>query len=235
VEATLAGQDVIAAQKQAAARAAVNEIQPDMLVGIGTGTSARLALAALAERAAAGLKVTCVATSRQISRAARTAGLTVRAFDALARVDLAIDGADEIDPRLRAIKGHGGALLREKVVAQAAGRMIVVADARKLVATLGEHAVPVEVLPFAAAFVASRIETLGARTERRMADGRSFRTDQGNIILDCRFDTINDPGELARILSDIPGMLGHGLFLDEIDAAYVGTRDGVTIMHRPAT
>ena len=228
-------EDDVTAQKRAAARAAVAEIEDGMLVGLGTGTTANFAIVALGERAAAGLKVRTVATSLAAARAAESAGLEVLPFDTLARVDLAIDGADELDPQLRAIKGRGGALLREKIVAAAATRMIVVIDARKLVTDLGTAPLPVEVLPFAARFVSDRIEHLGASVSLRMADDTLYRTDQDNIILDCRFGPIDDPQALASALSAIPGLLGHGLFLDEVDAAYVGRSDGVARLTRGAS
>lgn len=227
--------DDVAAHKRAAARAAVAEIEDGMLVGLGTGSTADFAIAALGERVAASLKVTTIPTSLAAGRAAEAAGLAVLPFDTLARLDLAIDGADELDPQLRAIKGRGGAMLREKIVAEAAERMIVIVDASKQVTGLGRGALPVEVLPFAAGFVSDRLERLGATVSRRMAGEACYRTDQDNIILDCRFGSIDDPQELASALSAIPGMLGHGLFLDEIDAAYVGGSDGVTQLTRGAS
>ncbi len=142
----------IAAHKRAAACAAVAEIEDGMLVGLGTGTTANFAIAALGERVAAGLKVTTVATSLADWPRRGSGGPSVLPFDTLARLDLAIDGADELDPQLRAIKGKGGAMLREKIVAAAADRMIVIVDASKQVTQLGGAALPVEVLPFAAGF-----------------------------------------------------------------------------------
>jgi len=223
------------AYKQAAAYAAVAEIEDGMLVGLGTGTTANLAIAELGKRVAAGLKVTSVATSLAAAHAAEAAGLPTLPFDTLTSVDLAIDGADELDAQLRAIKGKGGAMLREKIVAAAATRMIVIVDIGKQVARLGRGALPVEVLPFAAGFVSHRIERLGATVSQRMANNTCYRTDQDNIILDCRFGSIDDPQTLASALSAIPGMLGHGLFLDEIDAAYVGGNDGVIRLTRGAS
>jgi ribose 5-phosphate isomerase A len=228
-------QDDVAANKRAAACAAVAEIEDGMLVGLGTGTTANFAIAALGERVAAGLQVTTIATSLAAAQAAEAAGLPTLPFETLARVDLAIDGADELDPQLRAIKGKGGALLREKIVAAAATRMIAVVDTGKQVARLGRAALPVEVLPFAAGFVSHRIERLGATVSQRMAGEACYRTDQDNIILDCRFGSIDDPQGLASALSAIPGMLGHGLFLDEIDTAYVGGSDGVIHLTRGAS
>jgi ribose 5-phosphate isomerase A len=224
----------IAPSKRAAAHAAVAEIEDGMLVGLGTGTTANFAITALGERVAAGLKMTTVATSLATGRMAEAVGLRVHPFDTFARLDIAIDGADELDPQLRAIKGKGGAMLREKIVAAAAERMIVIVDAGKQVAMLGRAPLPVEVLPFAAGFVTQRIERLGAAVSLRMAGDTSYRTDQNNVILDCRFGLIADPQALSAALSAIPGMLGHGLFLDEIDAAYVGRSDGVTQLTRGA-
>jgi ribose 5-phosphate isomerase A len=223
------------ARKRAAAHAAVAEVQDGMLVGLGTGTTAGFAIAALGERVAAGLKIRTVATSLAARHAAEIAGLSVLPFDTLTRLDLAIDGADELDPQLRAIKGKGGAMLREKIVAAAAERMIVIVDAGKHVPRLGRGALPVEVLPFAVAFVSHSIVSLGATVSRRLAGGAGYRTDQGNFILDCRFGAIEDPRALAAALSAIPGLLGHGLFLDEIDAAYVGGSDGVRLLTRGAS
>jgi len=225
----------VAALKRAAAFAAVDEVEDGMLVGLGTGTTANFAIAALGQRVAWGLRVTTIATSLATGRAAIAAGLPVLPFDTLAKLDLAIDGADELDPQLRAIKGKGGAMLREKIVAAAAARMILIVDAGKQVPRLGRGVLPVEVLPFAAAFVSDRIEHLGATVSRRMTGDSSYRTDQDNVVLDCRFHSIDDPQELASALSVIPGMLGHGLFLDEIDVAYVGRRDGVIQLFRGAS
>jgi ribose 5-phosphate isomerase A len=227
--------DDFAAHKRAAANAAVAEIEDGMLVGLGTGTTASFAIAELGVRVAAGLKVTTVATSLAAMLAAEAAGLAVRPFEALTKVDLAVDGADEIDPQLRAIKGKGGAMLREKIVAAAAERMIVVVDASKQVARLGRGALPVEVLPFAAGFVSHRIELMGATVSRRMTGDTNYLTDQDNIILDCEFGAIEDPLALASALSAIPCMLGHGLFLDEIDAVYVGGTEGVVMLSRGAS
>jgi ribose 5-phosphate isomerase A len=220
------------ALKRIAAIAAVAEIESGMLVGLGTGTTVAFAIEALGERAAAGLDIATVATSLATAREAKTAGLRVVSFDGLAQVDIAIDGADEIDTRLRAIKGGGGAMLREKIVAAAARRMIVVVDGGKQVTRLGAHPVPVEVLPFAAGFVTRRVMELGANVTRRMLGSSFYRTDQDNAVLDCRFGEIDRPDALAAALSAIPGLLGHGLFLDEIDAAYVGRTEGVLYFAR---
>jgi ribose 5-phosphate isomerase A len=221
-----------AAFKRAAALAAVAEVEEGMRVGLGTGSTAAFAIAALGERVARGLRITTVATSLGTARLAQAAGLTVLDFDRLEWVDIGIDGADEIDGRLRAIKGGGGAMLREKIVAASARRMIAIVDGSKQVEQLGAHPLPVEVLPFAAGFVSREIETMGGRVALRMKDGALYRTDQGNLVLDCAFGLIDNPEALAAALAAIPGMLGHGLFLREIDIAYVGRADGVHCLAR---
>jgi ribose 5-phosphate isomerase A len=226
--------DIAVERKRAAARAAVAEVEDRMLVGLGTGTTTDFAIAALGERIAGGLKVTAVVTSGATERSAAAAGVPVRRFDALAKLDLVLDGADEVDPQLRAIKGKGGALLREKIVATAAERTIVMIDDSKQVPRLGRGFVPVEVLPFAVSFVAHRIARLGAKLCQRTAGLDAYRTEQGNLLLDCAFGEIEDVPRLAAALSAIPGLLGHGLFLDEIDDVYVGRSDGVIHLTRGA-
>lgn len=215
--------DAQAADKRAAAEAAIAEVQPGMIVGLGTGSTAAFAIAALGERVRDGLEVTAVATSLATERAARAAGVRVIDFADVSRVDLTIDGADEIDPQFRAIKGAGGALLREKIVARAATRMICIVDPGKLVERLGERPVPLEVLPFARSFVAKFVESLGGSPVlRRDAGGTTATSDQGNILIDCDFGSIADPYALGEALQAVPGILGHGLFLTEIDAIFAG-------------
>ena len=220
--------DEIRTAKARAAASAAEIAQPGMLVGLGTGSTAALAIEALAKRVATGLEIRCVATSRASQELAERLGLDMIAFDDLATVDLAIDGADEVDPQLRAVKGAGGALLREKIVARAATRMICIVDRTKLVDRLGQAPIPVEVLPFARRFVSHSIEALGGT-----ATPRDGRTDQNNAILDCRFAALGDPALLDRHLSEIPGLLGHGLFLSEIDELHVGGPSGVETFKRP--
>ena len=219
------------AQKRAAAEAAVAEVQAGMLVGLGTGSTAAYAVAALGRAA---LPIRAVATSDHTVLAAQAAGIEVIDMGAIAVVDLAIDGVDEIDPGFRAIKGAGGAMLREKVVATAARRMVAIADASKAVAALGGRPVPVEVLPFAQALVAAQIERLGGVPVLRQANGVPVRSDSGNLILDCHFAMLDDPERLETELAAVPGLLGHGLFLREIDALYLGTATGVKRTNRAA-
>jgi ribose 5-phosphate isomerase A len=220
----------IALAKQRAAEAAVAEIESGMLVGLGTGSTAAFAISGLGRRIREeGLEVRAVGTSLATEAAARAAGIAMLDFADVAQVDLCIDGADEIDPALRAIKGGGGAMLREKIVATAATRMICIVDGDKPVPQLGAaHPLPIEVLPFARDFVSQAIRDLGGDPVlRRAKNGAPALSDQNNLLIDCGFGAIADPAGLAQKLSIIPGLLGHGLFLDEIDTLIVGGDAGV--------
>jgi ribose 5-phosphate isomerase A len=214
-------------EKRRAAEAAVAEVEAGMLVGLGTGTTAAFAIAALGRRVADGLTVRTVATSLASARAAEAAGLVVLDFADCASVDLCIDGVDEIDPAFRAIKGGGGAMLREKIVAASATRMIAIADGSKRVATL-TRAVPVEILPFAQASVLAALRGLGG--EPVLRGGTS---DQGNLLADCRFRDMGDLAGLAGSLEAVPGLLGHGIFLSEIDVLIVANDQSVERCDRP--
>jgi ribose 5-phosphate isomerase A len=218
------------AEKRSAARAAAMLVKPGMLVGLGTGSTVAFLLEALAERVAAGLAIRAVATSLATEKKALLLGIPVEAFSPHSSVDLALDGVDEIDPELRAIKGAGGALLREKVVAEAADRMIAIADTTKPVARLGAAPVPVEVVEFALGAVTARVDRLGGFAELR----EGVLTDQGNPLFDCAFGPIDDPERLAAELQAIPGVVAHGLFLTQIDALVVGTAAGAEWQQRKA-
>ena len=213
------------ADKRLAAEAAVAEVRDGMLVGLGTGSTAAHAIRAIG---VAGRKVEAVATSLASEALARECGIAVRDFAEVARVDLTIDGADELDDAFRAIKGAGGAMLREKIVAAASERMVVVADGSKRVAAIGAARLPVEVLPFARAYVADALAPMFA--EVRMREG--YRTDNGNLVLDCRGSVDNNWDALAAWLSAVPGVVGHGLFLTEIDMAYIAVDGVVTRVER---
>jgi ribose 5-phosphate isomerase A len=219
-------------EKEAAARAAVAEVRDGMIVGLGTGSTVAFAIETLAERCRSGLDVRAVATSVRTEAIARQSGIEMLDFSTFAGVDLCIDGVDEIDPAFRAIKGAGGAMLREKIVARAAVRMIAIADSSKAVARLGRAPVPVEFLPFARGFVSGEIEKLGGGQMLRMSAGEAYVTDQGNPVFDCAFGAIDVADELAASLSAIPGVLGHGLFIREIDALYLGKGGSVEIRER---
>ena len=219
--------------KQKAAEAAVAEIESGMLVGLGTGSTAAFAIAALGQRVREGLRVTAVGTSLATEAAARAAGITMLDFADVAHTDLVIDGADEIDSAFRAIKGGGGAMLREKIVAASATRMICIVDAGKPVAMLGTRPLPIEVLPFARNFVSGAVRSLGGEPIiRTKADGIPLLSDQANLLIDCHFGPITDPDALALELTAVPGMLGHGLFLTEIDALFIGRDEGIERLER---
>ncbi|MEG3164938.1 ribose-5-phosphate isomerase RpiA [Sphingomonas sp. PB2P19] len=219
---------MIDSDKRAAALAAVIEVQDGMLVGLGTGSTAAFAIAALGERVAQGLAIRAVATSAASERLARDVGIPVINFAEVGQVDLTIDGADEIDDHLFAIKGAGGAMLREKIVGASSARMIVIGDGSKRVARIGAAKVPVEVLPFAQTYVMQRLAEIGGNPVVRP----DYRTDQQNLVVDCRFALLDDPRALGIALAAIPGVLGHGLFLDEVDAAYIADNGLVTRLER---
>jgi ribose 5-phosphate isomerase A len=220
------------AEKQAAAEAAVAEIRDGMLVGLGTGSTVAFAIGALGRRCREGLTVTTVATSLRTEQAARAEGITVLDFAEVSAIDLAIDGVDAIDPMLRAIKGAGGAMLREKIVAQSATRMIAICDGGKPAADLSGVVLPVEVLPFAQTFVAARIVAFGGQPRlRTRAEGGVYLTDQGNVVFD-----VTPPPDItafALALQGVPGMMGHGYFPVEIDALYIGRGALVEKSERP--
>ena len=226
------------ADKRAAAEAAVAEVRAGMLVGLGTGSTAYWAIEAVGRRVAAGEDIRAVATSEASAAQAARLGIPLLPMEAVAAVDLTIDGADEIDDRLFAVKGAGGAMVREKIVAAASTRMVVIADGTKRVERIGVAAVPVEVLPFAARFVAARLEAMGAIAQtRRAGEGGgggegAYRTDNGNLVLDARFGAMPDPRALAAALDSLPGVVGHGLFLDEVACAYLAEGGVVTKLER---
>jgi len=219
-------------EKQAAARASLKFIHDGNIVGLGTGSTFNYILAPLAERVHAGLKILCIATSNQTAKAATELGIPLTTLDEHQEIDVDIDGADEIDPQLALIKGGGGAFLREKIVASAAKKLVIIADSTKQVPVLGEAPVPVEVVPFAEALVAKEIQALGATVNLRKDKQRNvFITDEGHHILDCSFGEIRDPRSLERQLEEIPGVLGHGLFVGMADVVLIGKGDGVIELH----
>jgi len=216
------------AEKEAAGRAAAKLVNDGDIVGLGTGSTAYFAVIALGERVKAGLKIVGIPTSLQTADLARIIGIPLTTLDEHPEIDITIDGADEVDPHLNLIKGGGGALLREKVVASVTKKMVVVADSGKIVSVLGKFPLPVEVIPFARTVVEKRIAALGATPRLRMkSDGSSFLTDNGNQILDCSFGQIGDPPALARVLNGIPGVVEHGLFIRMAKLVLIGKRDSV--------
>lgn len=221
-----------------AARAALAYVEDGMRLGIGTGSTAAEFVRLLAEKVAEGLSVLGVPTSERTARLCEELGVPLKSLDELPELDLTIDGADEVDHRLRLIKGGGGALLREKIVAAASSRMVVIADESKLVEMLGAFALPIEVNPFG--MVATRIAVenaasrLGLSGEIRVRQGTDgpFTTDGGHHILDASFGRIPDAEALSEYLDRIPGVVEHGLFLSMASAAVIAGRDGIrTLSH----
>jgi ribose 5-phosphate isomerase A len=219
--------------KLAAARAAAEEVESGMILGLGSGSTAEQAIRVIGERLANGTlkNVRGVPTSRQSAALAKIHNVPLVTLDDVRAIDLDVDGADEIDPELRLIKGGGGALLYEKIVAQASERVIIIADDSKLSPKLGtNYFVPVETVSIARAPVERFLQTLGAEAAlRRRSDGSIFLTDEGNVLLDATFGEIDDPERLASELKAKSGVVEHGLFLEEADVAIVadvsGTRE----------
>jgi ribose 5-phosphate isomerase A len=223
--------------KRAAAQAALAEVQPGMLLGLGTGSTAWHFVDLLGARVAEGLDARCVPTSERTAEQARGLGITLTDLDTDPLLDLTVDGADEIGPGLALIKGAGGALLREKIVASASRRMVVIADAAKRVGALGSFPLPIEVNPFGIGATRLRVEAVmrehGAAGElvlRRGSNREPFVTDGGHLILDAFFGRISSPEAVSRALLDIPGIVQHGLFLGLCNRAYVAGPEGVAII-----
>ena len=225
------------AQKSAAAKRAIDFVEEGMRLGLGTGSTAAKFVDLLGARVADGLGVLCVPTSEATHDQAKGLNIPLTTLDEQPELDLTIDGADELDSGLRLIKGGGGALLREKIVAAASKHMLVIADASKHVESLGKFPLPVEVIGFGLAATHMHVETaaraLGCEGEitLRMADGgKPFTTDSGNRILDCSFGRIGEPEALAAAFAAIPGVVEHGLFIGLADTAIVAGPDGVNLI-----
>lgn len=218
------------AAKRAAAWRACEFVEDGMVVGLGTGSTAAHAVRRLGERVRGGLRITGVPTSVSTERLAREVGIPLASLDEVSRVDVTIDGADEVDPRLDLIKGLGGALLREKVVASVTERQVIIVDASKVVPRLGTKApLPVEVLPFGKASVRRLLEGRGWKPELRVRDGKPFITDNGNVIFDVRFpEGVGDARALAREVNTIPGVVENGFFLGMTWRVVVADADGST-------
>jgi ribose 5-phosphate isomerase A len=225
--------------KRRAAAAALAAVAPGMRLGLGTGSTAAHFVALLGERVREGLEVLCVPTSERTRAQAAALAIPLSTLDETPELDLAVDGADEFDSALRLVKGGGGALLREKIVAGAARRFIVIADETKRVATLGAFPLPVEIDAFGARATRLHVEcaaaALGLCGDMRLRsrpDGHVFVTDGGHLVLDCAFGAIPDPEALADRLAAIPGVVEHGLFLGLATAVIVAGRGGVETLGR---
>ena len=218
-------------EKRLASETVARWIPDGARIGIGSGTTAAYFIRALGTRVREeGLRVSGIATSLASEELARTAGIPLLQPAPGLRLDFTVDGADEITPELHLIKGGGGKLFREKVIATASRFLLVVADSSKPVAILGAMPLPVEVVPFAAPWVSNRIIELAGSPVRREESGKPYLTDQGNWILDCHFRAIPDPATLDRELKNIPGVLEHGLFLGLAKLAVIADRDSLSVL-----
>ena len=227
--------------KQQAAARAIELVEDGMVLGLGTGSTAAKFVDLLAERVRAGLKIVGVPTSEATRLQAERLGIPLATLDEQPFVNLTVDGADELDDQLRLIKGGGGALLYEKIVATASDRMVVIADAAKRVPRLGRFPLPIEVVRFGVTATRAMVEALaedlgclGEITLRQAGDGKPFLTDSGNYILDCAFGSIADPETLDETLKYVPGVVENGLFLGLADAAILAGPDGVIVLEGPS-
>jgi ribose 5-phosphate isomerase A len=230
--------DIEAQKRQAAARA-VEWVQPGMRLGLGTGSTAKHFVELLAERVRGGLKVVGVPTSETTRADAQRLGVPLTTLDETPELDMTVDGADEIGPDLTLIKGGGGALLREKIVAFASARMVVIADESKWVATLGRFPLPIEVMPFGLAATKRAVEAAvaaagspGRTTLRQGKDGHAFVTDGGHWILDASLGRIADAKSLATRLAAVPGVVEHGLFIGMAQAVILAGPAGARVIER---
>ncbi len=220
-------------EKEAAARASLQYVKDGQVVGLGTGSTAAHFIKLLGERVRDGLRVRGIPTSDRSRELAQSLGIPLITLDDCQEIAVTVDGADEVDPQLRLIKGGGGALLREKIVASATKQLVIVADASKQVQRLGKFPLPVEVIRFSQALVEKRIAALGADVRlRQNKDGTPFVTDENNHIFDCRFGEIRDADVLARELSDMPGVVEHGLFIGMASVVIVARGSEIVELRR---
>jgi len=218
--------------KRAAALKAVDYVQDGMVVGLGTGSTAKHVIVALGERIKKGLKIKGVPTSQETAKLARKVKIPLLPDDEVWPIDVAIDGADQVDPQFNLVKGGGGALLKEKIVAVAAKRFIVVVDHTKRVPVLGgSFPLPVEIIPFGWRNTAQKIEAFGGKAVLRKRDGKIFRTEAGHYMLDVRIARIDKPAELELQLNALPGVVENGLFVSRTSLVIVGTPTGVEEQH----
>ena len=220
-------------EKKAAARASLAFVRDGDIVGLGSGSTAEYAVRFLGERVQAGLKIRGIPTSQRTRELAQSVGIPLTTLEEFPEIDVTIDGADEIDPELQLIKGGGGALLREKIVASASKKMVVIADSTKRVQILGKFPLPVEVIALAEPLLSKKIAALGASVKlRQYAYGNPFVTDEGHHILDCTFGEIDDPASLANKLRAMPGVVEHGLFIGMAEMALIGKHETVIQLRR---
>lgn len=223
-------------EKLIAAEKSLEFVEDGMVLGLGSGSTAAKMIELLGRRVRDGLKVSGVPTSEGTRQLAHDVGIPLTSFDDVLELDLTIDGADEADRQLNLIKGGGGALLREKIVANASRQVIIIADSSKLVPTLGAFPLPVEVVPFAWRLVVDRLERRGVKARLRITSfHQPFVTDEGNYILDCEFGTIADPEALANDFEVMPDVVEHGLFVGMVDKLIVGRDGAVELFEKSGT
>lgn len=219
-------------EKHLAAKEAVKYVESGQIVGLGTGSTAHFAIAEIGEMVKNGLKIKAIPTSTQTEEQARVLGIELVSIDDVDSIDVTIDGTDEFDERLNLIKGGGGALLKEKMVANITKKQIIIADSSKKVDVLGVFMIPVEVLPFTVNYVRKRIAGAGGAGKIRMKDGKHFLTDEKNYIIDADFGEIEDPYEVSNKLNNIDGVVCNGLFLDLADLVIVGEGEKTSVFRR---
>lgn len=218
-------------EKKLAAKKAIEFVENGMTVGLGSGSTSSYFIDLLGERVRQGLDIQAIPTSNRSGRLAEQVGIPLTDFEMVDDLDITVDGTDEFDSDLALIKGGGGALLREKIVASASRRLIIIADSGKRVEVLGRFPLPVEVTPFGWQITSRRIEMLGAIANlRRSSSEVPFKTAESNFILDCRFEAIRQPRKLAENLDSIVGVVEHGLFTDFVDMVIMGCGDSVEIL-----
>ncbi|MBA3648332.1 MAG: ribose-5-phosphate isomerase RpiA [Chitinophagales bacterium] len=212
--------------KQLAAEKAVDYVKSGMVVGLGTGSTAKYAIIKIGSMVKQGLQIKAIATSLQSETLAKSEGINITSFAEVKSIDITIDGADEADAEFNLIKGGGGALLHEKIVAAASKFYVIVVDEKKLVTQLGKFPLPVEVIPFGWEVTKQKLLQLDCTTKLRYAGKIPFVTDSGHYIIDCHFSRINDPETLHTKINNIPGVVENGLFLQMADEIIVGYTDG---------
>jgi len=221
--------NTIKEEKHLAAKEAVKHLNSGQIVGLGTGSTAYFAIAEIGEMVKNGLQIKAVPTSKQTEEQARSLGIELVSIDEVHSIDVTIDGTDEFDDKLNLIKGGGGALLKEKMVANITKKQIIIADSSKKVDVLGVFMIPVEVLPFAVNYVQTRISEAGGTGNIRMKNGKHFLTDEKNYIIDADFGEIEDPYDVSNKLNNIEGVVCNGLFLDLADTVIIG-EEGKTVV-----
>ncbi len=219
--------------KEAAAREAVKDITPGMVVGLGSGSTASIAIRLIGDMVRSGVDIVGIPTSKDSEFIGRSVGITIGELKDHPVVDLTIDGADEVDPNLDLIKGLGGALVREKIVAAATKREVIVVDESKIVQFLGQKApLPVEVVRFSHEATMRKLASFGCVPELRRRNGELFVTDNGNYIADCRFERIDDAKALEASLNLVPGVVDNGLFVGMVHKVIVASKDGIRVLKR---